>query len=193
MEKISKNLTDAKKILLEGKVAVIPTDTIYGLSSQALSETAVEKIYQIKQRKTSKPMIILIADIEDLALFGIETDEKVKKILEKVWPGKVSAILPCSSAKFHYLHRGANTLAFRLPARADLRELIKATGPLISTSANLERSFPASTIEEVKKYFGGQVNIYIDEGRLNSIPSTLIWFKNGEPVVLRQGEVKIEA
>jgi len=177
--------------LKRGKIAVIPTDTIYGLATSALLPNGVEKIYQIKGRTPEKPLIILISQFSDLALFKIKTNKEVKKILKKVWPGKVSVILPCAEDKFYYLHRGTNSLAFRLPAKTNLMDLLKITGPLISTSANPEGKPYAKIVPEAKKYFGNSVDFYINEGLLESTPSTLIEIKNGKLKILRQGEARI--
>ncbi|HRY82580.1 MAG TPA: L-threonylcarbamoyladenylate synthase [Candidatus Moranbacteria bacterium] len=175
----------------EGKIAIIPTDTIYGLSASAFLPYSIEKIYRLKKRNLKKPLIIIISGIDDLELFKIKIDAKTKKILEKIWPGKVSVILPCPNKKFRYLHRGQKSLAFRLPDKANLKRLLKSTGPLVSASANPESLLPAKTITDAKKYFGKKVDIYIDEGKLESLPSTLIEIKNEKIKILRQGEVKI--
>ncbi|MFZ2975401.1 MAG: L-threonylcarbamoyladenylate synthase [Candidatus Moraniibacteriota bacterium] len=180
----------AKK-LKNGAIAVIPTDTIYGLSTNALLKDSVERIYHIKGRAFEKPLIILISKISDLVLFNIKINKDTQNILEKIWPGKVSVILPCPSKKFHYLHRGNNSLAFRLPAKNDLVNLLNITGPLASTSANPEGKSPAKTIKEAKKYFGNSVNFYVDEGPQESLPSTLIKIKNGKIEILRQGEIDV--
>ena len=89
-------------------------------------------------------------------------------------PGKTSIILPCPDEKFHYLHRGSNFLAFRLPADAPLRQFIYRTGPLVAPSANLEGLPPATTIEEAQNYFGDKVDFYIDGGKMEGSPSKLI-------------------
>lgn len=181
------------RILKSGGTAVIPTDTIYGLSSLAFERSSVEKIYRLKNRGSAKSMLILISDIDDLNMFEAIVDTQTRKIFSKVWPGKVSIALPCKKSEFRYLHQGHEMPAFRLPARQDLRELIRITGPLISTSANLEKSLPALTISEAKKYFGEKVDIYIDEGKLESLPSTLISISDGKVNILRQGEVRVDS
>lgn len=180
----------AKK-LKNGEIAVIPTDTIYGLSTNALIENSIEKIYKIKGRASEKPIIILISKISDLALFNIKINKSTEKILKKVWPGKVSVILPCHNEKFSYLHRGKKSLAFRLPKKESLLQILRLSGPLASSSANPEGKLPAKTIKEAKKYFGNSVDFYVDEGPQKSLPSTLIKIKNGKIEILRQGEEKI--
>lgn len=178
-------------ILKRNGIGVIPTDTIYGISTSAMSKKAVEQAYKILKRNPKKPFIILISSVRDLALFKIKLDSDTKKLLKKIWPGKVSVILPVTSKKFRYLHRGTKTLAFRLPAKTRLVKLLKKTRPLISTSANPQGQKPAQTIAEAKKYFGDKVNFYINEGKINSLPSTLIEIKNDRIRVVRKGIGKI--
>lgn len=175
-----------------GKIGVLATDTIYGIHGLALDKDIVERIYKIRERNPLKPFIILISSIDELSLFDINIDAKTKDFLERNWPNKLSIILPCLNPKFEYLSRGTKTLAFRIPKKANLLEIIKETGPLISTSVNPQGMEPAYTIDEAKKYFGDKIDFYIDEGRIESLPSTLIKIdNNGKVEILRQGDVKI--
>lgn len=175
----------------KGYIGVIPTDTIYGLVGFALLPETVERIYKVRKRSPDKPFIILISSIEDLKIFNIELNKNVLDILIKVWPGKITVILPCLENKFEYLHRGTNKLALRFPDKPDLIELIKNTGPIVAPSVNFEGEFPAKNIEEAKKYFSKDVDFYVDEGDLISEPSTIIEIKDGEIVLIRKGAVKI--
>lgn len=172
-------------ILKNGGVAVLPTDTIYGLHALALNQQAVEKIYQIKHRGEHKPLIILISDLSDLEKFGVEISPSVRNFLKELWPNPISVILP-TNQKTH-LHKGTHSLAFRMPKNEALLNLLKQTGPLVSTSANPEGQLPAQTIEEAKTYFADQVDFYQDGGRLESQPSTVIKFADGKPEILRPG------
>ncbi|MFH0929710.1 MAG: L-threonylcarbamoyladenylate synthase [Candidatus Moraniibacteriota bacterium] len=173
------------------KIGVIPTDTIYGVAASAFSKTAVARTYKILKRNAKKPFIVLIGSIEDLALFNINLDRATRNILKKLWPGKVSVILPVKAKKFEYLHRGIKTLAFRVPKKKSLVNLLKKTGPLISTSANPESANPAQTIAEAKNYFGDDIDFYINGGKIKSLPSTLVEIKDGKANVIRKGEGKI--
>ena len=172
-------------ILKSGGVGVMPTDTIYGIVGAALSKKAVLRIYKLRKRSLKKPMIILIASLLELKRFGILLDKTVRKQLEEFWPGRVSIILPCGLKKFRYLHRGTNTLAFRLPAKKDLRNFLRKTGPLVAPSANFEGKPPARALREAKRYFGNRVDFYIDAGRLNGSPSSLVKFEEGKTIFLR--------
>lgn len=179
------------KILKEGGVGVIPTDTLYGLVGQALSKKAVERIYRLKERSTKKPFIILISSLKDLKLFDIDPDIKTRDILDKIWPGKMSVILSCSSKKLSYLHRSTKTIAFRIPKKPTLRKLISKTGPLVAPSANPKGFKPAKIINEAKSYFGDKVDFFISEGKKESPPSTLIEIKKGKIIIKRQGVARI--
>ena len=171
----------------EGKVGVIPTDTIYGLCASAFDKKAVEKVYSLKKRSFGKPFIILISSISELELFGIELSEKEEDFIQKVWPGKVSVIFPCQKNEFEYLHRGKNSLAFRVPAKEKLRNFLSKSGPLIAPSANFEGEKVSRRIGAAQKYFKDQVDFYVNGGLLFSRPSTLVQMKNGQVVFLRLG------
>lgn len=177
--------------LRNDQVGVIPTDTLYGLVGHALSKKAVARIYKLKKRSPKKASIVLISSLKDLKLFGVKINKATKKIIQKYWPGKVSIILPCIGQKFVYLSRGTKSLAFRIPNKKDLLNLLKKTGPLIAPSANPENKKPAETITEAKKYFRNSVDFYINGGKLKSLPSTLIKIESNKLRVLRKGAVKI--
>lgn len=198
---------DVREVLENGGVGVIPTDTIYGIVGSALKPRTVRRIYRLRRRKRRKPMIVLIASIGDLKRFGVRIDSKTRSVLKKLWPhlrrgyggqaGKVSVILPIvtrytlHAKKLRYLHRGTGAIAFRLPKPLWLRRLLRKTGPLVAPSANWEGRPPATTIQEAKKYFGNKVDFYVDEGKLKSLPSTLVSIRNGRIVVLRKGAGRV--
>jgi len=165
---------------------------LYGIVAAALQPASVERVYQLRQRSLEKPMIILISSLDDLKLFEINLDEQTRKHLDNFWPGQVSVILPCQSEKFQYLHRGKNSLAFRWPDRADLLELLDETGPLVAPSANIEGLAPARTIKEARNYFGEQLDFYVDQGEIDSPPSTIVRIEDGELRVVREVAVEIK-
>ena len=170
---LKNDLLQAAPALIRGDIAVIPTDTIYGIIARASNPVAVQKIYDVKQRNPSKPFIILIDSIDDLQPFGIELTPAINNLLANYWPGPVSIILDCPDPKFEYLHRGTDTLAFRLPKNEAIRELVRTTGPLVAPSANPEALPPAANIEEAKAYFGDQIACYVS-GPVNTNPSKII-------------------
>ena len=166
------NLQNIIKIIKKGGVGVMPTDTLYGLVGSAFSPEAINRIYQIKKRNKNKKLIILISDISDLKKFNIKINKEQAKFLEKIWPGKVSVII--------------GNIAFRLPAKKSLIEILKKTGPLVAPSANPEGLKPAENISQAKKYFGSNVDFYLPSRNLKGEPSKLIKLdKKGNTETLR--------
>lgn len=185
--------TSLVELLKKGKIAVIPTDTVYGIVGSALNPKTVEKIYKLRKRTSRKPFIILISKLSDLEKFDIRLTEKQKEFLQKNWPNPLSTVLPCKNEKFKYLHRGKNSLAFRIPKNDWLQKLLKEVGPLVAPSANFEGESPFQTINEAKKYFGDQVAFYVDAGKVESVVSTLIKLNyDGTYTILREGMVKFK-
>jgi len=176
----------AAKLLSEGAIGVIPTDTIYGICASALNKKAVEKVYKLRKRNPKKPCIILISTITDLKKFDVKLKNWQRKIFKKIWPSKISVVLPSKSSKFFYLHRGTKTLAFRLPKNKLILEILKISGPLIAPSANFEGKNSAKTINEAKKYFKNKV-FYLNRGKLKSKPSTIIDLTSNKIKIIRKG------
>src|SRR3989338_6719394 len=152
-------------LLKTGGVAVMPTDTLYGIVGRANNVSIVERIYAIRKRNPKKPCIILIGDINELEKFSVDIT-LARTVLASVGGKPTSFVHDCVDEKFKYLHRGTKTLAFRIPAQESLQKLLKETGPLIAPSANPEGLEPAKNIAEAKKYFGGEVDLYIDGGEI---------------------------
>lgn len=182
------SLTDPAlaRCLLRGGVVVMPTDTLYGVVARAADEEAVKRVYRVRGRAPSKPCIILVAGAEQITDNSLWTAAH-QKLAAQYWPGPLSLVVPTAHTR-KYLHRGTFSLAYRVPDREDLRELLRKTGPLVAPSANPEGNPPATTIVEAQTYFGNYVDGYIDEGTLaGHAPSTLVTIVDGMPKILREG------
>ena len=176
------------EVLKSGGIIVIPTDTIYGIVCSALDEKSVLRLYEIRKRNPSKPCIILISDISEIENFGISLSDVERKNLLDFFalPKPTSIIIDCEKEEYQYLHRGTNTLSFRIPKNENLKNLLKITGPLIAPSANTEGNIPAKNIKEAKEYFGDQVSLYIDRGEILANPSKIIKLnKDGSKITIR--------
>lgn len=172
------------QVLNSSGVVVMPTDTVYGVVCSLKNHSAVERLYKIKQRPLTKAVgTILIADTNQLE--GIVTIQDFSKI-ETYWPGPVSIILPVDNA-YQYAHRGHGSLAFRIPRDAALQALLKKTGPLATSSANLAGHPTVSSIEEAKTIFADQIDLYVDGGEIkNAQPSKIIKIKqDGSEEIIR--------
>lgn len=174
-----------------GAIGIIPTDTIYGIAGSAKIPETVEKIYRLRKRASTKPMIILVSSVDEILKLGIKINLKQKEILNKIWPNKISVVIDCNFKNLHYLHRGKNSLAFRVPDNKFLQELLSATGPLVAPSANAEGENPSENIDEAKRYFKDSIDFYIDAGNLDKTPSTVVKLDKLKLAVLREGAAKI--
>jgi len=163
-------LTKTIECLKSGGVAIIRTDTLYGIVARANDEDAVERVYRLKQRTPTKSPIVLLASTDQLIE---DCPREMKALLKKYWPGKNSIILPSTKAP-QWLTRGNNSVAYRVPDNSALRQLLQQTGPLIAPSANPEGLPPAMTILEAKSYFDSAVDCYDDGGKVtDDTPSKL--------------------
>lgn len=173
---------DLVATLQAGGVAIVRTDTLYGIVACASNRTAVERVYAAKKRTPTKSPIILIADtssLYDTAPTPAETT------LKELWPGPYSLILPSIHAP-DWIRRGNESIAYRVPAHDTLRKLLTQTSPLIAPSANPEDKPPALTVQQAVDYFGDQVDLYVDGGEVTDTrPSTLLRFSGDKFEKLR--------
>ena len=167
-----------KETLLAGGLCILPTDTIYGIHCRAFDKEAVERVYKLKGRNYLKPFIVLIPDIYALQAFNFSHSylDTLKEKAASLWPGPNSIVLPIESGE---------SLAFRIPNHPDLIELMIKTGPLISTSANPAGGIPANSIEQTIAYFGDNIELYLDRGKLVSPPSSVYKYDRETFVRLR--------
>ncbi len=182
------SLKEVAGLIKQGKVGVIPTDTVYGLCAKASDVQAVKKMYDLKARE-NKPGTLIAADIDQLVVLGIK--RRYLTPVENYWPSAISIVIPTGFTLDH-LHLGKMSLAIRIPGSHKLQNLLKQTGPLITTSANMPGEPPAKTIDQAQKYFGDKVDFYGDGGTLNGQSSTIIQVIDDAVTVIREGTVKID-
>lgn len=175
---------EAAQRLSRGEVGVLPTDTLYGIVGSALKPAVVERVYALRNRQRDKPMIVLIGGWGDFDRLQVQIPERTLELLNKIWPGPVSVVLSAPSPALAYLHRGTSSIAFRMPSKPALRELLQITGPIVAPSANLAGEQPARTVAEARAYFDEEV-FYLDEGELHNPASALVDARTDPPVVLR--------
>lgn len=185
------NLSSAPDALaIPGAVAVIATDTVYGVVARAQDMLAVANLYALKHR-AGKPGTLIAASVEQLEALGLK--RRYLKAVEQFWPGAVSVIIPCADSALEYLHQGKMSLAVRIPEPIEIRKLLEITGPLLTSSANHPSEPPATTIDEARSYFGDDVSAYFDGGDLsNHKPSTIIKIVDDAIEVIRPGAVAVK-
>ncbi|MFT7558050.1 MAG: L-threonylcarbamoyladenylate synthase [Planctomycetota bacterium] len=167
-------LSQAKQNLLDDNIGVIPTDTIYGIVGRAFSSTATEEVFRIKKRPVENPLITLIADWSDLAThYGVTPTPEQQAFSELHWPGPVSLGFPYQPLLPEYIHRGSGVFFVRLPDNEALRNLLRSTGPLFATSANITGNKPAQSAEEAYAVFGNTLDFYVTGITLDGNPSIM--------------------
>jgi len=179
------------EILRREGIIAYPTDTFYGLGANCFSKDAIQRIYQLKGRKLSKPLSVVVSDIEMMREVVIDIPPVFWQITDKFWPGPLTIILK-ASAKFpaDLLGTGAS-IGIRLPDLPWLRKLVSETGiPITATSANISGEREVSHIEEVRETFYGKVDLIVDGGKTRgNLPSTVIDMTSESPKVLREGAI----
>jgi L-threonylcarbamoyladenylate synthase len=178
-------LENAKSRLAVGEVIALPTDTVYGLAIDFGNETAVERIYSLKQRNHDLPLIILGHSKEALEEFVVSA---IPSIVDFFWPGPLTLILEANPSKVPAsILSGQSTVGIRVPNHPQALELLEKTGPLAVTSANLSGKRPALSESEVTAMFGEGFPI-VEGGQASlGIASTIIKLNPFE--VLRVGSI----
>ncbi|MBP5791158.1 MAG: threonylcarbamoyl-AMP synthase [Kiritimatiellae bacterium] len=175
--------------LLAGKVAVIPTDTVYGLAAHPLRPEAVERLYTIKERDARKPIALLAADVDTPAKLGYPMPEAAQALAARHWPGALTMVLDGGQSR-----KLGETEAFRCPDLEWTRELLRLCGGALRvTSANMSGAIPATDAAKALEDVGLKADIVVDGGRSRiGIASTVVSFTpEGGIVTLRKGAVEI--
>lgn len=178
-------------LLHQGKVGVIPTDTIYGVVASANNKQAVERLYELKQRRDdARSGTVIAANTQQLLDFGI--DQAIVKQVEHLWPNPLSIELPLGE-QFAYLFQSGPHRAFRVVADQHIAAFLEKAGMLLTSSANRSGHPPATTIAQAQEYFGDQVDFYVEGGDLSDRPpSTVAVIRAGKLHVVRPGAVIID-
>ena len=189
-----KALNEAKKLINDGEVVAIPTETVYGLAANTFDEDAVKKIFVAKGRPSDNPLIVHIAKFEDLAPLVKEIPEKVKIMAEKFWPAPLTMIMKKSEKISNVVSGNLDTVAVRLPKSKFARDIIERCGvPLAAPSANLSGSPSPTNAKYVFDDMNGRIPLIIDGGSSEiGVESTVISFAEDPPRLLRPGGVTLE-
>ncbi|HSK32473.1 MAG TPA: L-threonylcarbamoyladenylate synthase [Propionicimonas sp.] len=180
----------AVSAIMDGDCIVLPTDTVYGIGADAASGHAVQGLLEAKERGRDMPPPVLIAEVAMLrALSGDVTDE-VLALADAFWPGALTLVLNAHPHLKMDLGDRGDTSAVRVPDHDFTRELLRATGPLAVSSANVSGEPAATTIEEARRQLGKRVRVYLDGGPAGvGEPSTIVDLSSGTPTILRQGRI----
>ena len=173
-----------------GGLAVIPTDTVYGLACDPYRREAVELLSEVKQRSLDQPIALVAGSVEVLFDALPELDGRVRFVLSELLPGPYTIVVPNPAARFPWLSGSRpNTLGVRVPAVAGVaRTVLETLEAVAATSANLHGGRDPARIAEVPPEIS-TVAALVDGGELAGTPSTVLDLASPEPVVLREGAV----
>ena len=186
---LKNNLGDAINAVKEGKIVGIPTETVYGIGVDPYSQSAVDKIFELKERSLDKPLSVLISSYEEISKLDVVS--KIPDVVELYWPGPLTIIVE-TKAKFAN-GVGTNnplTIGIRVPDNELAIELLKNTGPLAVTSANISGNENILNHIDAENEFGSKIAIYLEGESVLGSGSTIVDFTKDEWEILREGPLK---
>lgn len=187
------SVSEAARLLREGEVVAIPTETVYGLAGNAFEPEALAKIFAAKERPTFDPLIVHIADIAQLADIAKDIPDEAYKLAEAYWPGPMTIILPKKDCIPDLCTSGLPSVAVRFPSHPVAQAIIKESGlPLAAPSANLFKHVSPTTAEHVAAQLADRIAGIVDGGPCSVGVESSIISLVGKPTVLRPGAITPE-
>jgi L-threonylcarbamoyladenylate synthase len=183
-------------LLRNGGVAVIPTDTVYGLAASVFDDDAVARVFRVKGRASDVAVPVLLQTAADLPLLVADVSSIAWKLIDRFWPGALTLVFPARPSVSRALTGGGRTVAVRVPAARSCLQLLESVGiPLVGTSANRSGDPAATTAMEASVAIGGEVDAILEDDASVSgpIPSTVVELVDGNPVVHREGAISADA
>ncbi len=191
-------IRESVRVLRDGGVLAVPTDTVFGLVALYDQPRAIQSIFDIKGRPDNKPLPVLLGTAAELPLVTPNVPEFVWPLIERVWPGAVTIIFESHSYISDAITAGTGNVGVRVPRFDAILDVLEAVSlPLASTSANLSGQPPATTVAQVIEQFGGEaserpeVNLIIDPGEVtgSGLPSTVVDLCGPSVLIRRRGQV----
>ncbi|MFN3195755.1 MAG: L-threonylcarbamoyladenylate synthase [Chlorobiota bacterium] len=191
---ISNNIDKAAEILQQGDLVAIPTETVYGLAGSIYSESAIRKIFEVKQRPLFNPLIVHLYSVEQVSEIASHIPEKAMLLAEAFWPGSLTLVLPKKDIIPDLITAGKDTVAMRIPNHPVTQELLKKLPfPLAAPSANPFNRISPTSAKHVESYFKDSIKMVLDGGECKKgLESTIIGFEGDEPVLYRLGSISKE-
>ena len=191
MKTLKRNqLNEAVKIIVDGGIIAFPTETVYGLGADALNRAAVKKIYEAKGRASDNPLIVHIANEQQLNIITNELDEISKILVAAFWPGPFTLILPKKDIVPNETSAGLSTIGVRMPNSSIALEFIEKAGPIAAPSANISGKPSPTTKSHVVDDLAGKIDAVIGGPKCSvGIESTV--FDPSTKTVLRLGSITI--
>ena len=186
-------LAEAAAVLRKGELAVLPTDTVYGIAADAFSPPAVAALLAAKGRGRQQPPPVLVGTVRAASALVEDLGQSAKDLIEEFWPGGLTLVCRASRTLSWDLGDTRGTVAVRMPLHPVAIELLKEVGPLAVSSANRTGEPPATTAAEAESQLGESAAVYLDGGACpGPVASTIVDLTGSVPRLLRRGVVTVE-
>ncbi|MBO8165326.1 MAG: threonylcarbamoyl-AMP synthase [Brevibacillus sp.] len=193
-EKNYAQIVDAARLIRQGEVVAFPTETVYGLGANALSDQAVEKIFRAKGRPSDNPLIVHISDREQLSMVARDVPKQAERLMERFWPGPLTLILPKQALVAERVTAGLDAVGVRMPDHQLARALIREAGvPIAAPSANRSGRPSPTTAKHVLADLDGRIAGVLDGGSAGvGVESTVLDVTAQPAMILRPGGITRE-
>ena len=183
------DLKEIADIIRQGDLIVYPSETVYGIGADIFNEAAIKKLFLVKKRPFDMPLSVGVAD-KKMASSIAEIDGHADKLIEKFMPGPLTIIVKKKDNVPDIVTANSHKVGIRIPDHPVAMQIIKRTGPIVATSANLHSKPDTVKMEDARKDLGDAVSAYIDGGPCPlGKPSTIVWLMDGEVEIIRQGAI----
>lgn len=190
MEHLHAIIEDAAGAVRSGEVIGVPTDTLYGLAADPFDQNALERIFAIKGRPGVKPLAVLVADLDQAQQIAAFSDRALD-LAEEHWPGALTLVLPKLASVPQWVGQSERrTVGLRCPGHEVALELLRVTGPLAVTSANISGQEGVLDDTEARALFGDEVAVYVPGEAPGGTSSTILDLTEPAEWVLREGPVQ---
>lgn len=180
----------AADALRNGRIVVLPTDTVYGVAADAFQARGTQAIFRAKRRGSDVPLPVLVRSPKQLAGLVTTVPATAERLMAAYWPGPLTIVVEAEPNLQWDLGTNHGTVAVRMPLDDVALDVIRAVGPLAVTSANLHGSPPATTAAGARSQLGESVAVYLDDGpRMSGRPSTIVDLTRATPQILRSGDL----
>jgi L-threonylcarbamoyladenylate synthase len=185
-------LLEALAVLKKGGLVAYPTDTVYGVGGLAFDPGAIEGLYQVKGRDYTKAIPILLSKPVELSRVTLDIGKAAHKLAERFWPGPLTLVVPRHPDLPENISPDA-TIGVRMPDHPVALGLLRISGPLATTSANLSGETSTRSASEVVEQLGGRIPLVLDGGITpGGTASTVVDCTSPEPVILREGPISLQ-
>ena len=185
-------IEQAVQRLQAGELVAFPTDTVYGLGALAQNIQGIQQLYEVKGRESAKAIPILISDMAEIFQVAARVDERALRLAQYFWPGPLTLLVPRHPSIPDIL-TPYPTVGVRVPDHPIALALLRRTGPLATTSANLSNRPSATTADEVLNQLSGRIPFILDGGKTpGGVSSTVVDCSETELKILRQGPITMD-